>query len=252
MRRLTPRQIRKMRRAGQAAAATLHTALQFAQPGVTGRALHQLVLEHTRAQGGRCAQLGVRVPGAPPFPGTVCISPNDVVCHGVPTDDPLPEGCLLSLDVTTELDGWHGDTCATLVLGRGTPEALHLLQTARRARDLAMEAVRPGVHLHALGALIEDFVRSEGCYVVREFGGHGIGRSMHEAPHVHHHRVRSPGPRLQAGHCFTLEPILTLTPSPLITERDGWTIRTADGGLAAQFEHTVLVTPTGAEVLTRR
>ncbi len=239
-----------MRLAGRSAARTLAAVLDEARPGVTGRQLHDFVARHTRAQGGVCAQNGVRAPGAPPFPGNVCVSPDDVVCHGVPTSTPLPEGTLLSLDVTTRLDGWHGDTCGTVLLGKGTPDALHLLQTARRARDLAIAAVRPGLDLHALGALIEDFARAEGCHVVREFGGHGIGRQMHQPPHVHHHRITGRGPVLKPGHCFTIEPILTLGSPRIVMDDDGWTVRTEDGGLAAQFEHTLLVTPSGAEILT--
>lgn len=243
--------IRGMRRAGRAAADTLAAACARVQPGVTTLALDRFVAADTRRRRGTCAQHGHRV-GQNVFPGHLCTSVDDVVCHGVPRDDVVLEaGSLVNLDVTTALRGYHGDTSRTVFVGRPGPEAAHVVQVAERALQLGIEAVRPGRPLHDLGRIIEAFVRSQGCTVVTDYGGHGIGRRMHEAPHVPHHDVPG-GPRLVEGLCFTLEPMVCLGRAELVHDPDGWTVRTADGRLSAQVEHTLRVTADGVEILTRR
>ena len=247
---LSPREIRKMRRAGRAAAATRDGACALVGPGVSTQQIDAFVARDTRRRGGRCAQHGYVVDGLR-FPAHVCTSVNDVVCHGIPTPNALVEGDIVNIDVTTELDGFHGDTSRTVVVGEATPEALHVIAVAERALQIGIDQVRPGVTLDAVGTAIEAFVRSEGCSVVRDFGGHGIGRQMHQPPHVHHHHTGRRGPRLEVGACFTIEPMVCLGTAELVHDPDGWTVRTADGQLSAQFEHTVCVTPDGVEVLTR-
>ncbi|MGE0786434.1 MAG: type I methionyl aminopeptidase [Sandaracinaceae bacterium] len=245
--RLGPRQVAKMRAAGAVAAATLaHVGSRLAL-GMSAAEIDRLVREDTARRGARPSQLGYHG-----FPGAVCVSRNDVVCHGVPReDDRLAEGDVVSVDVTSELDGWHGDTCATFAIGEVTPEAAHLIETARRCRDRGIGEVRDGVRIGDVGACIEELAEREGCTVVREVGGHGIGRAMHLAPHVGHHGPSRSGPRLRAGMAITIEPILILGRARLVLDVDGWTLRTSGGQLAAQFEHTILVTRAGAEVLTR-
>lgn len=241
-----------MRAAGRAAAHTLEAAVAAARAGMSTLEIDALVAEDTRRRGGRCAPLGVRSPGAPPFPGHLCTSRNAVVCHGIPSrGDVLAEGDIVNFDVTTELGGWHGDTSRTIAIGRVSPEAAHVMQTAERALQIGIEQVRPGAPLGAVGAAIQEFVESRGCSVVRVFGGHGIGRRMHQPPHVHHHAVVEPTPVLRPGMCFTIEPMVCLGGHEVVVLDDGWTVVTADGKLSAQFEHTVCVTDRGAEILTR-
>ena len=242
--------IRGMRRAGRSAAHTLDAACALVRPGVTTLALDRFVAADTRRRRGRCAQHGYRV-GPRVFPGHLCTSVNEVVCHGVPREEVvLQQGDLVNLDVTTQLRGYHGDTSRTVLVGRPTPEAAHVTQVAQRALQLGIEAVRPHGPLHAIGHAIEAFVRSQGCSVVTDYGGHGIGRRMHEAPHVPHHAAPGDGPRLVPGLCFTIEPMVCLGTASLRHDPDGWTVRTADGRLSAQFEHTLRVTDDGVEVLT--
>jgi methionyl aminopeptidase len=182
----------------------------------------------------------------------VCTSRNDVVCHGIPRPtERLATGDIVNVDVTTKLGGYHGDTSATFVIGEPSPEARHVVDVARRCRDAGVAVVRDGARLGDVGAAIAELAGREGCAVVREFGGHGIGREMHMDPHVAHVGVRGAGMRLRAGMTFTIEPMVNLGTAEVVILDDGWTVVTADGSLSAQFEHTVLVTRDGCEVLTR-
>ena len=242
--------LRKLRRAGRAAAATRDAAATRALRGVTTLEIDAFVAADTAARGGRCSQFGYR-DGRLVFPGHVCTSRNDVVCHGVPSaTERLEDGDLLNIDVTTELEGYHGDTSRTVIVGTGSPEALHLVRTAERALHIGIAQVRPGAPLYAIGAAIQDFIESEGCSVVEAYGGHGIGHRMHLPPHVPHVRRSEPGPRLIAGACFTIEPMVNLGGTDVVHGDDGWTVRTADGSLSAQFEHTIHVGEDGPEILT--
>jgi methionyl aminopeptidase len=162
----------------------------------------------------------------------------------------LAEGDIVNVDVTTELDGFHGDTSRTFFIGAPSPEARHVVSVAERCLERAMAEVREGARLGDLGAVIEDLARGEGCSVVRDFGGHGIGRAMHLAPHVSHVGTRGAGLRLRAGMAFTIEPMINLGSEAVRVLDDGWTVVTCDGSLSAQFEHTIVVTATGCEVLT--
>ncbi|MBK6579270.1 MAG: type I methionyl aminopeptidase [Sandaracinaceae bacterium] len=246
---LSPKHQDAMRRAGRVAAETLAVAARAVAPGVTTAAIDALVAADTKARRGRCAQYHYRQ-GRLVFPAHVCTSVNEVVCHGIPGPQVLREGDIVNVDVTTELHGWHGDTSRTIAVGAVSPEAAHVTAVAARALEVGIAQVRPGAHLHEVGAAIEEYARTEGCSVVRDFGGHGIGRSMHMAPHVPHHRCSTPGPRLVPGMCFTIEPMLCLGAPQVRVLPDGWTVVTADGALSAQAEHTILVTESGVEVLT--
>jgi methionyl aminopeptidase len=236
-----------MRRAGEAAAATLAHVAARLRPGISTADIDRWVREDTARRGGTPSQLGYHG-----FPASVCTSRNHVVCHGIPRQgEILEQGDILNVDVTTCLDGYHGDTSATFFIGEPSPEARHVVDVARRCRDAGIAAVREGARLGDIGAAIEELSHHEGCSVVREVGGHGIGRVMHAPPHVHHFGRRGTGLRLRAGMAFTIEPMLNLGGASIRTLEDGWTIVTSDGSLSAQFEHTVVVTKSGCEVLTR-
>ncbi len=241
-----------LRRAGRVAAATLHHVAGRLRAGITSAQIDTWVREDTQRRGGRPSQLGYRPsPDAPPFPGAVCVSINDVVCHGVPSPKTtLGEGAIVNVDVTTEIGGFHGDTSRTFLIGAVSPEARHVVEVARRCLDAGIQVVRPGARLGDIGAAIEEITKREGCSIVREFGGHGIGRHMHGEPHVAHYGRAGSGRRLKAGMVFTIEPMINQGSADIELAEDGWTVRTRDGSLSAQFEHTVLVTHDGVEILT--
>lgn len=244
--RLSPDELRRMRRAGEAAARTLAHVARHLGPGLSTGDLDRLVRAHTASLGGRPSQLGYHG-----FPAAVCTSRNEVVCHGIPRDDErLEPGDLVNVDITTQLGGFHGDTSATFLIGEASEEARHVTRVAKACLDAGVAQVRDGAFLGDIGAAIVELARREGCGVVTEFGGHGIGRAMHLAPHVSHVGVRGEGLRLRAGMAFTIEPMITLGRPEVRVLADGWTVVTADGSLSAQFEHTVVVTHAGCEVLT--
>lgn len=239
-------EMERLREAGQVAAATLATVVERVRPGVSTGQIDEWVRADTEARGARPSQLGYKG-----FPASVCTSPNDVVCHGIPDPDRvLREGDIVNVDVTSEWRGFHGDTSVTLMLGEVSDARAHVTRVARHALEVGIAAVQPGGRLGDVGSAIEQYVQSEGCDVVRDYGGHGIGRRMHMEPHVAHHGTRGRGPRLKPGMAFTIEPMVTLGHPALRLLEDGWTVVTEDGTPSAQFEHTVLVTDQGCEVLT--
>ncbi len=243
---LSARDCSRMRRAGAVARATLQAVAQSLRPGMATAEIDALVRRDTEARGGTPSQLGYQG-----FPAAVCTSKNSVVCHGIPSANELLElGDIINVDVTTRFAGFHGDTSATFFIGDPSPEARHVVDVAKRCRDVGISAVRHGARLGDIGASIEALAQREGCSVVRELGGHGIGRSMHADPHVPHHGCAGTGIRLKAGMALTVEPMINLGAADVLFLDDGWTVVTADGSLSAQFEHTVLVTREGCEVLT--
>ena len=236
-----------MQRAGRAAAATLAAVAARIAPGVSTADIDAWVRADTRRRGGRPSQLGFEG-----FPAAVCTSRNAVVCHGIPSPrERLADGDIINVDVTTELRGFHGDTSATFFVGAPSVEARHVVETARRCRDAGIAVVRAGARLGDIGAAIEELATREGCSVVRELGGHGIGRAMHQPPLVLHVGQRGAGLRLREGMAITIEPMINLGGPGVRQLDDGWTIVTADGSLSAHFEHTVAVTESGPWVLTR-
>ena len=241
-------EVARLRRAGRVAAATLASVGARLRPGVTTATIDRWVREDTAARGGFPAQLGYHG-----FPASVCTSRNEVVCHGIPSErEKLEAGDIVNVDITTRLDGFHGDTSITFVVGTPSPEAKHVVETARRCRDAGVAVVRAGARLGDVGAAIERLARVEGCTVVRDYGGHGIGRAMHMPPHVFHYGTAGSGVRLRAGMAFTIEPMINLGGAEVRCLDDGWTVVTCDGGLSAQFEHTLVVTRQGCEVTTRQ
>jgi methionyl aminopeptidase len=242
-----PSQQAALRRAGRVAAETLAAIGERLTAGISTADIDRWVREDTARRGGKPSQLGYKG-----FPAAVCTSRNDVVCHGIPSArERLRPGDIVNVDVTTLYEGFHGDTSATFFIGEPSPEARHVVDVARRCREAGIAVVREGARLGDIGAAIEELARREGCSVVREVGGHGIGRAMHTDPHVPHHGKRGSGIRLKAGMAFTIEPMVNLGSADVVFLDDGWTIKTRDGSLSAQFEHTVLVTREGCEILTR-
>ncbi len=241
--------IAKLRVAGAAAARTLAEIGSRIRPGISTAVIDAWVREDTSRRGGSPSQLGYHG-----FPAAVCTSRNEVVCHGIPShDDVLLAGDIVNVDVTTDVNGYHGDTSATFIVGgeaTASPEALHVVDVARRCRDAGIGVVREGARLGDIGAAILELARREGCSVVRDFGGHGIGRKMHQDPHVPHTGTRGTGMRLKRGMAITIEPMINLGSAEVYVRDDDWTVVTADGKLSAQFEHTVLVTAGGFELLT--
>lgn len=243
---LTKSEIEKMRRAGKVAAETLAHVGERIVPGMTTADIDRLVREDTARRGGKPSQLGYKG-----FPAAVCTSRNEVVCHGIPSPrDVLEEGDIVNVDVTTNLDGYHGDTSATFMVGKVSDEARVLVETARRCRDAGIEVIRDGARIGDIGAAIVAIAKAHGYGIVTEFGGHGIGKRMHADPHVSHAGVRGAGPRLKAGMALTVEPMVNLGRPGVRHLDDGWTVVTEDGRISAQFEHTILVTQRGFEITT--
>jgi methionyl aminopeptidase len=244
--RLSAADIVRMRGAGRVAAQTLAWIGAQLRAGMSTADIDRLVREDTARRGGKPSQLGYRG-----FPAAVCTSVNDVVCHGIPSAKQLLcEGDIINVDVTTYLGEFHGDTSATFAIGEVSADAAHVMEVARSCRDAGVAVVRAGARLGDIGAAVDELARAHGCSVVREFGGHGIGRVMHAEPHVSFTGTRGRGLKLRAGMAITIEPMINLGGPDVVEDPDGWTVRTADGRLSAQFEHTVLVTDEGCEVLT--
>ncbi|MFO0742679.1 MAG: type I methionyl aminopeptidase [Labilithrix sp.] len=234
-------EIEKMKRAGRVAAETLAWIGERIEPGITTGEIDRLVREDTARRGGKPSQLGYKG-----FPAAVCTSRNHIVCHGIPNQkELLVDGDIVNVDVTTNLDGYHGDTSATFIVGTAKPEAVRLVEVARRCRDAGISVIREGARLGDIGAAIEEVARAEGVTIVTELGGHGIGRRMHADPHVNHTGKAGTGIRLKAGMALTVEPMVNQGKAAVKFLDDGWTVVTADGKLSAQWEHTVIVTPTG-------
>lgn len=251
----SPAEVEGMRAACKLAAQTLKMASELAKPGVSTEEINTAVHDYTLAAGAIPAPLNYGADpsrGIPPFPKSVCTSLNEVVCHGIPSrDDVLKEGDIINIDVTSILDGFHGDTSRTFLVGDVRPELKKLVEVTYECMLRGIRAVGPNKRIRDIGASIEDYAHSFGYGVVKEYVGHGIGRKFHEPPQIPHCRTRGPNPRLRPGMIFTVEPMINLgEPDTILDPVDRWTVRTADGQPTAQFEHTVLVTETGYDILT--
>ena len=250
----TPREIEAMRTVGRLAADTLNLVASLVRPGVTTEAINEFVHQDTLKKGARPAPLNYRGGGkGPPFPKSVCTSINEVVCHGIPGPRALKEGDIVNIDITHLYGGFHGDTSATFYVGQKlSDDAKRVTEVARRCLELGIAQVRPGGRLGDIGAAIQEFAHAHGCSVVRDFVGHGIGRRFHDEPKVAHYGQWGKGLRLRPGMTFTIEPMINIGSWEVEMLDDDWTAVTEDGSLSAQFEHTVLVTETGVEILTQR
>jgi methionyl aminopeptidase len=242
-----------MRTACRLASEVLDYLTPLIQPGVTTLEIDRLAAEFMKQQGTVSATIGYQPQGYPPYPGHLCTSINHVVCHGIPNEKPLKKGDILNVDVTVIKDGWFGDNSRMFLLGG---EAACSVQ-ARRLSKVTFEAmwkgivlVRPGIRLGDIGHAIQTFAEGNGFSVVREFCGHGIGQKFHEDPQVLHYGRPGTLEELKPGMTFTIEPMINAGKRDIKEQGDGWTIVTRDRSLSAQWEHTVLVTETGYEVLT--
>ncbi len=243
----TLKEVNGIRVACQMAADTLLRVGEIIKPGITTEEIDRFVHEDTVRRGAWPAPLNYHG-----FPKSVCTSVNNVVCHGIPGKEVLKNGDIINVDVTTIFDGFYGDTSATFFVGEVSEEARKVTEVSRRSLDLAIAVVKEGARLGDIGAAIQEYAEGQGCSVVRAFVGHGIGRQFHEPPQVSHVGKRGSGMRLKAGMVFTIEPMINTGSFEVEVLADKWTAVTVDGSLSAQFEHTVVVTKTGCEVLTKR
>lgn len=254
---LSERGRERMRVAGRTAAELLHHLGDMVKPGITTGALNDEAERWTQERGAISAPLyypnGPEDPAS--FPKSICTSVNDVVCHGIPSNDHvLKEGDIINIDVTPIVDGYHGDTSRTFCVGTVSPETKKLVEVTEECLKAGMRAVKPGGRLRDIGKAIEEVVANAGGNygIVRDFVGHGIGRTFHTEPQVKHYYDRSANLRFKPGMCFTIEPMINAGTWEIEVLDDGWTALTADRKLSAQFEHTMMVTEDGIEVFTVR
>jgi len=241
----TAAEIEAMRPACQVAANTLVMIEEYIKPGITTEKINQIVHEYTLEHGGIPAPLNYRG-----FPKSVCTSVNHVVCHGIPDNKKIKDGDIINVDVTTIIDGWHGDTSKTFYVGKPKVRAQKLTEVAREALQIGINVAKPGATLGDIGYAIQSFVEKNRFSVVREYCGHGIGRVFHEDPQVVHFGKQGEGMVIKEGMVFTIEPMVNAGKHPVKVLNDGWTVVTRDRGLSAQFEHTLAVRKDGAEILT--
>lgn len=237
--------IEAMKPACRHAADTLVMIEPYIQPGITTDEINDLVHAFTIEAGGIPAPLNYHG-----FPKSVCTSVNHVVCHGIPGDKKILEGDIINVDVTTIINGWHGDTSKTFYVGEPKIKARKVTEVARRALEIGIAVVRPGATLGDIGHAIQTYVEGEKCSVVKEYCGHGIGRVFHEDPQVLHYGKPGAGMMLKPGMVFTIEPMVNFGKAAVKVLTDHWTVVTRDKSLSAQFEHTLAVTDTGYEILT--
>ena len=244
----TPDEIEKMCIAGKLAAQTLEMIGPHVQPGITTNELntlcHNYIVNDLQAIPAPLNYKG--------FPKSICTSVNHVICHGIPGPKKLKDGDIVNIDITVIKDGYHGDTSKMFFVGKSSVLAERLVRITQACLYLGIAEVKPGAHFGDIGAVIQEYAEKNHFSVVREFSGHGIGRVFHEPPNVLHYGVRGTGARIETGMCFTIEPMINAGKRQMKMLPDGWTAITKDHSLSAQWEHTLLVTETGVEVLTKR
>ena len=244
-------EIAGLRSAGGLVARILTALRPLVRPGVRLDELDDFVEDYLRTNGARSPYRGYRpASSVPPFPGEICASVNEQVVHGFPTRRKLREGDVVGIDVGAVLEGWIGDACYTFPVGDVSGDARRLLDATKESLREGVAEVGPGNRLGDVGAAIQEVAGDHGFAVVRELGGHGVGRTLHEEPHVNHFGRRGHGLRLKEGMVFTIEPMLNEGTGEIRLLEDGWTVVTVDGRLSAQYEHTVAVTRAGCEILT--
>jgi methionyl aminopeptidase len=248
----TDAEVALMREAGLVVGRTLAALQAAAVPGVTTRDLDDLAESTIRAAGAIPSFKGYQPhPSIPPFPASICASVNDEVVHGVPGPRALRDGDIISIDCGAILEGWHGDAAVTVPIGQVTDEAHELLRVTEESMWRGFAAARLGGRLTDISHAVESYARSQGAYgIVEEYGGHGIGTEMHQEPHLLNYGRPGRGPKLVKGLALAVEPMLTSGSRFTHELDDGWTVATVDGGLAAHFEHTFVLTDRGPWVLT--
>jgi len=241
-------EIEKMRKAGKLAAQLLNYIEPFVKEGVSTLHLNDLCEEFTQKHGAISAPLNYNG-----FPKSICTSINNVVCHGIPSEkDILKDGDIVNIDITVILNGYYGDTSRTFMIGNVDEKIKDLVNRTENAMYRGIAAVKPGKFLYEVGKAIQKYIDKFGYSIVRDYGGHGIGKNFHEDPHVFHHFTKDNKIPLREGMIFTIEPMINMGKSYDVetSETDGWTVTTVDGSISAQFEHTILVDSEGAEILT--
>jgi len=234
-----------MRKAGRFTAAILDFITDHVKPGITTGEIDRLCHEFHLAHGATPGPLGFHG-----YPKSICTSVNQVVCHGIPGDLVLKDGDIVNIDVTPVVDGWYGDSSRMFFVGNVSRVARDLVRATHEAMMRGIRAVRPGASMGDIGYAIQSFAEAKGYSTVRDFAGHGIGRTMHTVPQVLHYGRPGTGLILEPGMFFTIEPMLNVGKADSLILDDGWTAITRDGSLSAQFEHTVAVTETGVEIFT--
>ena len=241
----TPEQIEGIRRAGQLVIETLDLVAPHIRPGVTTDEINTMVHDFTVRHGAVPAPLNYRG-----FPKSVCVSINEVICHGIPGDRPFKDGDIVNVDVTSILNSYYADASKTFFVGTPGADAQKIVNVSRQCLAEGMAVVMPGNTVGDIGHAIQSYAEGQGCSVVREFVGHGVGVDFHEAPQIPHYGKPGSGVRLVPGMVFTIEPMINLGKKELVVLEDGWTAVTKDGSLSAQFEQTLMVTESGVESLT--
>ena len=234
-----------MQAAGRLAAHTLDYIESRIVVGMTTFEIDRLCNEYIQQHGGKSGCHGYKG-----YPGNVCVSPYEVVCHGIPDGRKVCDGDIIYVDVVVELNGYYGDTARTFCIGNVNPETKRLVEVTYEARDRGIAAVRAGATTGDIGHVIESFVNAAGYKVIKAYCGHGIGHSMHEKPLIRNYGNPSEGAQLQAGKCITVEPIVTLGSDSVRELEDGWTVITNDNAWTAQCEHTLYITHDGCEIMT--
>jgi methionyl aminopeptidase len=246
-----PAEIERMGAAGAILVDILEVLRAEIRPGVTTGDLDRIAARMIADGGAVPSFLGYG--SNPPFPGVICASLNDEVVHGIPsTKRRLADGDVVSIDIGCIVDGWHADCARTWTVGRVPREVVDLIDATRRGMEAGIAAARAGNRLGDVGHAIESVAHERGYGMVRSFVGHGIGRAMHEDPQVPNYGREGTGLAIEAGMCFAIEPMFTLGADDIYVDDDGWTVRTADGSLAAHFENTIAVTADGPQLLTER
>ncbi len=244
--------ITKMRDAGRMVAECFVILKDSIKPGVKLADLDAKVESFLKEHGAKPLYKGYQGSTAehPPFPGVICASLNHEICHGIPDNRILKEGDIIGIDIGLRYRGWCGDACVTFPVGQISEDAQRLLSVTQKCLEIGIAAAKPGGHLNDIGTAIQEYADTQDVTVVREWGGHGIGRQLHEPPSVSHIRQPGTGPLLKPGMVFTIEPMINAGAYQWILLDDGWTVITADGSLSAQFEHTIAITDNGIEILT--
>jgi methionyl aminopeptidase len=248
---LSSRELEKMRRVGRLAARLLQHLEPMIQPGVSTQRLNDEAERWTRSHGAVSAQLGYAPANHPPFPASICTSVNEVVCHGIPSPKQiLKDGDIINIDVTPKLDGYHGDTSKTFLVGNPAAAVRKLVEVTEACMMRGIAEIKPGARIGDIGAAIQEYAEANEFSVVRDFVGHGVGKQFHGEPQIPHYGKRGTGLKLRTGMVFTVEPMLNEGTCHIRVLPDRWTVITKDKKRSAQFEHTVAVTENGVEILT--
>ncbi len=251
-------EIGQLREAGRLVAETFEVLRPYVKPGVSTAELDRIAEEYILGKGGKPIYKGYGArpaqngqPSVPPFPATICGAINDVICHGIPDEEvKLQDGDIIGVDIGVLYKGWVGDACMTYPVGNLSEKAQNLLTVAKKCLDLGIEQARPGKRLGDIGAAIQQYAEAHGCSTVYQWYGHGVGRSLHEDPSVPHYGRPGTGLRIRPGMVFTIEPMINTGKAETRTMADRWTVKTVDGSLSAQFEHTLAITDGDPELLT--